>query len=74
MINQNEEKDINNLKLKERAITAGLVVELTPDEADALHIDAFDKLPAGDEKFEQDMLESRFDPCEFDLKNYQLEQ
>lgn len=57
---------------KERAITAGLVVELEPDEADALGIAGMDVLPPGDEKLEQDLLDSRFDECEFDLTNYKL--
>lgn len=67
------EKDITNLELKERAITAGMVVELTPDEADALNVQGMEELPQDDPQFEQDMLDSRFDPCEFDVENYQLE-
>lgn len=66
------EKDITNLELKQRAITAGMVVELTPDEADALNVQGMEELPH-ELQFEQDMLDSRFDPCEFDIENYQLE-
>lgn len=67
-------KDINNLELKERAITAGMVVELMPDEADALCVDAYDVIDeTTDEQYAKDMEESRFDPCEFDLDNYELE-
>ena len=54
---------IEPLEVKKRAITAGLVVELEPDEADALGIAAYDQLGEGDEQLEQDLLESRFDPA-----------
>ena len=56
---------IDPLEVKKRAITAGLVVELEPDEADALGIAAFDELGEGDEELEQELLESRFDPSEY---------
>lgn len=65
--------DLEQLHRKERAITAGLVVQLEPHEADALGVIAFDEVPDDPEAL-QDLLDSRFDPCEFDLDNYSLEQ
>lgn len=58
-------QSIDPLKVKERAITAGLVVELEPHEADALGIAAFDSLGEGEEQLEQDLMMSRFDPSEY---------
>lgn len=55
-----------HLELKEQAITAGLVVELDPDEADALRVDAMEEAPTDPAEL-QALLDSRFDPCEFDL-------
>ena len=45
---------IDPLEVKKRAITAGLVVELDPGEADALGIAAYDQLGEGDEQLELD--------------------
>lgn len=61
------------LERKERAITAGLVVELEPHEAEALGVAGMDELPSDDPELEQDLLDSRFDDCEFDLKNYSID-
>lgn len=63
---------IDMLDIKERAITAGLSVDLDVDEAERFGIDGFDVLDPNDEELEADLLESRFDPCEFDLDNYEL--
>lgn len=63
--------DKEQLELKERAITAGLVVELEPDEADALGVIAMDEISPDDPNY-QDLLDSRFDSCEFDLENFPL--
>lgn len=60
-------QSIDPLKVKERAITAGLVVELEPHEADALGIAAFDSLGEGEEQLEQDLMMSRFDPSEYSV-------
>lgn len=59
------ELDLEQLKLKERAISAGLVVELEPHEADALGIAGYDEITSEEE--EKHMLDSRFDACEFEM-------
>ena len=56
--------------LKKRAITAGLVVEVDPDEADILGIAAMDVIS---EDLEQDLMISRFDLCEHDLDSFKLD-
>lgn len=65
MTDSDNKIDINQLRLKERAITAGLIVELEPDEADALGVLGLDEISPDDPEY-QDLLASRFDPCEFE--------
>lgn len=54
----------NTLTLKKRAITAGLVVELDPQEAEILGVDGMDQLESEQLRQEAELLASRFDPCE----------
>lgn len=56
--------------LKKRAITAGLVVDVDPDEAEILGIAAMDVVS---DDVEQELMSSRFDPCEHDLENIKIE-
>lgn len=62
------------LALKKRAITAGLVVELDPQEAEILGVDGMDQLDPEQLQQEAEWLASRFDPCEYDWASYSLEE
>lgn len=62
-ITKEEQKQLD---LKIRAITAGLVVELEPHEADILGVEGFDEISPDDPEY-QDLLDSRFDSCEYNL-------
>lgn len=64
----------NTLTLKKRAITAGLVVELDPQEAEALGVDGMDQLDPKQLQQEAELMASRFDPCEYDWASYSLEE
>lgn len=64
----------NTLTLKKRAITAGLVVELDPQEAEILGVDGMDQLDPEQLQQEAEWLASRFDPCEYDWASYSLEE
>lgn len=55
--------------LKKRAITAGLLVDVDPDEAEILGIAAMDVVS---DDVEQALMSSRFDPCEHDLEKIKI--
>lgn len=59
-----------DIDLKKRAITAGLVVDVDPDEAEILGIAAMDVVS---DNVEQELISSRFDPCEHDLDNFKID-
>lgn len=65
-------QSIDRLEVKKRAISAGMVVALDPDEADRLGIQGMDTINPDDENLEQQLLDSRFDSCEFELDSYQI--
>lgn len=58
------------IDLKKRAITTGLVVDVDPEEADMLGIAAMDVVS---DDVEQELMSSRFDPCEHDLDNFKVD-